>query len=197
MQTLLAGLAALLVLLGSPRSTAVPNYDRNVDYLSIMLRAAECGDIEAGRAAQVCRNEMLDDLGSDEIRIDFDDLLLLAKVIQHEAGSERLSAEWRMCVGEVVLNRVASPEFPDSVEEVVYQTGQYAGVNSDEFRYLTDPSADCVQTALRLLQGERLLAPWVVFQANFPQGSGVYTRFYDKVYGYTYFCSSSHMELYA
>lgn len=192
MAPLLAALLLILALSGK----AGADYDPEVDYLSIMVRAAACGDIEAGRAAEICRNEMIDQTGSGETKIAFQDLFLLAKIITSEAGSERLSDEWRMCVGEVVLNRVASPEFPDTVEEVILQEGQYAGVNTDEFTYYLNPTEDSVNAALRLLQGERLMDPWVVFQANFPQGGGVYAKYYDSLYGYTYFCSSSHPELY-
>ena len=132
-------LAALLLFLTFP-GRAGADYDPEVDYLSIMVRAAACGDIEAGRAAEICRNEKIDKTGSDEVKIAFEDLFLLAKIITSEAGSERLSDEWRMCVGEVVLNRVASPEFPDTVEEVILQEGQYAGVNTDEFTYYLNPT---------------------------------------------------------
>lgn len=192
MAPLLASLLLILFLSGSARA----DYDPKVDYLSIMLRAAACGDIEAGRAAEICRNEMLDRTGSDEVKIAFEDLFLLAKIITSEAGSERLSDEWRMCVGEVVLNRVASPEFPDTVEEVIMQEGQYAGVNTDQFIYYLNPTEDSVNAALRLLQGERLMDPWVVFQANFPQGGSIYAKYYDSLYGYTYFCTTSYPELY-
>lgn len=184
----------LMTLLFSVRSEA--SYDPKVDYLSIMLRAAACGDIEAGRAAEICRNEKIDKTGSDEIKISFQDLFLLSKIITSEAGSERLSDEWRMCVGEVVLNRVASSEFPDTVEEVIMQKGQYAGVNTDEFLYYLNPTEASVNAALRLLQGERLMEPCVVFQANFPQGSSTYATYYDSLYGYTYFCISNNPELY-
>lgn len=192
MAPLLASLLLILFLSGSARA----DYDPKVDYLSIMLRAAACGDIEAGRAAEICRNEMIDRTGSDEVKIAFEDLFLLAKIITSEAGSERLSDEWRMCVGEVVLNRVASPEFPDTVEEVIMQEGQYAGVNTDQFIYYLNPTEGSVNAALRLLQGERLMDPWVVFQANFPQGGSIYAKYYDSLYGYTYFCTTSYPELY-
>lgn len=192
MVPLLASLLLILFLSSSARA----DYDPKVDYLSIMLRAAACGDIEAGRAAEICRNEMIDRTGSDEMEIAFDDLFLLAKIITSEAGSERLSDEWRMCVGEVVLNRVASPEFPDTVEEVILQEGQYAGVNTDQFTYYLNPTEDSVNAALRLLQGERLMEPQVVFQANFPQGGSIYAKYYDSLYGYTYFCTTSYPELY-
>ena len=192
MAPLLASLLLILFLSGSARA----DYDPKVDYLSIMLRAAACGDIEAGRAAEICRNEMIDRTGSDEVKIAFEDLFLLAKIITSEAGSERLSDEWRRYVGEVVLNRVASPEFPDTVEEVILQEGQYAGVNTDQFIYYLNPTEDSVNAALRLLQGERLMDPWVVFQANFPQGGSIYAKYYDSLYGYTYFCTTSYPELY-
>ena len=90
-----------------------------------MLHAAEVGDIEAGRAAAICRNEQIDIELTGETKLDFDELFLLAKIICAEAGSPQLSDDWRMCVGEVVLNRVASPEFPDSIHDVVYEPGQY------------------------------------------------------------------------
>ena len=53
-----------------------------------------------------------------------------------------------------------------------------------------------MDAARRLLEGERLMEPWVVFQANFVQGGGVYSAYFDSELGYTYFCSSMHPELY-
>ena len=58
------------------------------------------------------------------------------------------------------------------------------------------PTEECVNAARRLLEGERLMEPWVVFQANFVQGGGVYSAYFDSELGYTYFCSSMHPELY-
>ena len=122
MKKLISALLALALMLAlSPPGHA--DYDPKVDYLSIMLHAAEVGDIEAGRAAAICRNEQIDIELTGETKLDFDELFLLAKIICAEAGSPQLSDDWRMCVGEVVLNRVASPEFPDSIHDVVYEPG--------------------------------------------------------------------------
>lgn len=123
------------------------------------------------------------------------DLMLLAKVIYAEAGSDFLSDEWKMCVGEVVLNRVASPEFPNTIPDVVYQPGQYHGARSGYIASLI-PSERCIEIARRLLDGERIMEPSVVFQANFKQGSGVYKALYDNNLGWTYFCYSTNMSLY-
>ena len=166
------------------------------DYRVLMLESAVRADTEAGRAAARARDAYLDENGSQELRIDFDELLLLSRCLTLRAGDERLSDEQRLCTGEVLLNRVASPEFPNSIEEVIFQPGQYAGVDCDAFRDLLDPDEASVEAALRLLQGDRLMEPQVVFQANFRQGGGEYLNFYSSAYGYTYFCLSSHPEYY-
>ena len=173
----------------------VSTFSADVDYSSQMIAAAVTGDYEAGLAAQQARDEKIASLGLEEESYTFEDLMLLSKIIYAEAGSEWLSDEWKMCVGEVVLNRVASPEFPDTIKEVLEQPGQYYGANSRYFNNLL-PSERCVVAAMRLLNGERLLEPSVVFQANFIQGGGAQTAVYDKYLGWTYFCYSTKLELY-
>lgn len=166
------------------------------DYLDEMITCCVAGDIEAGRATEISRNLKMDAMGSDEVRIAFDELYLFAQVITNEAGCSWLPMNWKMAVGEVLLNRVASPEFPDTLYECVYQKGQYSGVNTDKFKNRA-PFEDCVVAAVRLLNGERVLnEPSAVFQANGRQGSGVCLELYDEKMGYTYICYSSHPELY-
>ncbi len=101
-----------------------------------------------------------------------------------------------MAVGEVLLNRAASVEFPDTMEECVYQPGQYAGVMGRRFQLMT-PFRDCVEAAVRLLKGERVLnEPSAVFQSGCVQGSGVCRVLYDRTMGITYICYSSYPNLY-
>ena len=54
-----------------------------------------------------------------------------------------------MAVGEVVLNRMASPEFPDTMREVLEQPGQYYGRNNPYFNHLK-PLPASVEAARRL-----------------------------------------------
>lgn len=171
------------------------NYEANTDYMELMIQAVMNGDVEAGTQAEQARGEKITALGLPYEEISFDDLLLLSRVIYREAGSNWLSEEWKMSVGEVVLNRVASPEFPDTIREVVMQPGQYGG-RTKEFKYLK-PSRTCTEIALRLLSGERILKESsVVFQSNKHLGSGVFQRLEDSKLGVTYLCYSSHPELY-
>jgi hypothetical protein len=165
------------------------------DYTAVMVAACLSGDHEAGRAAQSYRDRKIDLLGLSEKKFTYDDLLELSRLITSEAGSSWLTEQWRLAVGEVVLNRVASPEYPNTISEVIHQAGQYSGANSTWFSTLT-PFDYCVDAAVKLLRGYRAMEPTVVFQSGARQGSGTYLQLYDSVYGYTYFCRSSHPELY-
>ena len=175
-------------------STVTLELDMAAYYLEEMGRAAVDGDIQAGREAAQYRSEIIDQNGSGEAKISFDDLYLLAKLICAEAGSDWLSDDFRLCVGEVVLNRVASPEFPDSISDVVYQKGQYASAGTAAFASLV-PSQACVDAALRLMQGERKMAPSVVFQSDHEQGE-IFSMYTDRRLGTTFFCVSPNQELY-
>jgi hypothetical protein len=166
------------------------------DYLAVMKACCLTGDVEAGEAAEMERNSKIAERGLNYPEICFEELYELSKVITNEAGSDWLSEEWKMMVGEVVLNRVASLEFPDTVLEVIHQRGQYQGANTDYFQRLT-PYQDCVDIAARLLNGERIINdPSVVFQSSHILGSGIYREMYDETLGYTYFCYSERPELY-
>ena len=86
----------------------------DADYGESMIECALSGDRERGLLYERLRMAKIDALDIDAPYIAYDDLVLLAQVIYTEAGSAWLPDEWRLAVGEVVLNRVASPEFPDT-----------------------------------------------------------------------------------
>lgn len=178
------------------RPAVAAEYEPETDYMAQMMDCAVVGDADCGRQLAEARNTKIDKLGLTYLKIAWDDLYLLSKLITAEAGSYWLSDDWKMSTGEVVLNRVASPEFPDTIREVIYQDGQYYNMSDQYFEKLR-PNARCVNAAQRLLEGERVLNdPSVVFQANFPQGSGTHTALYDRYLGWTYLCFSSYPELY-
>ena len=118
------------------------------------------------------------------------DVRLLAAIMQQETRPGW--PDWAvMCVGEVVLNRVASPLFPGTIREVLYQTGpiQYEPVWSPGWEEL-EPGEEYIELAVRLLDGERPLNdPEVVWQALFRQGTEVIVAYHDRVLNNTtYFC---------
>ena len=161
-------------------------FSLSTNYMSKMRAAYFSGDYNAGCEAARKRNIKISYLGLNYMRYSYDELILLSKVICCEAGSSWLPIEWKMAVGEVILNRVAHPAFPNSIYDVVYQRGQCAGTGS--YSRLS-PSAACVDAVISLMNGHRIFNDTnVVFQANFCQGHGVARSFYDSHFGYTYFC---------
>lgn len=61
----------------------------------------------------------------DGIEIDEYAVEMLACVIYCEAGADSISDDTRRMVGDVVLNRVEDPRFPDTLEGVLTQKRQY------------------------------------------------------------------------
>lgn len=114
-----------------------------------------------------------------------DDLYVLSHIINAEAGDDNCSHEHRIAVGSVVLNRVASDIYPDTIRDVVFQSGQYSPTWNGSFD--KEPSEDSVGVAELLLTEGSQLPENCLFQAEFPQGAGVYETFVT-IYGTTYIC---------
>ena len=99
------------------------------------------------------------------VEVDPEELEMLACTIYVEAGGDACSDETRMMVGNVVLNRVAHPDFPNTIEEVLLQPRQYSTFSWDGIvwpdRAANDNEQEAVQRAYdiarRLLEGERVL----------------------------------------
>lgn len=112
------------------------------------------------------------------------DLYVLSHIISAEAGN--CSEDMMLSVGSVVLNRVADDRFPDSIEEVVFQEGQYAPTWNGT--YYDEPTEDAVEAAKTLLEGGVVIDSSVVWQAEFPQGQGVYDTIESPWGTVMYFC---------
>lgn len=81
---------------------------------------------------------------------DGEDERMLAKIAMAEAEGE--SVEGKALVILVVLNRVWSDEFPDSIEEVIFQKNQFSPVAEGSRYWTTEPDAGCYE-ALELVMG--------------------------------------------
>jgi len=82
-----------------------------------------------------------------------EDLMLLARLIHAEARGE--SFEGQVAVGAVILNRLASPHFPKTIREVIYQKSsrvyQFSPVGDGSIDL--EPNEKAVQAAKQALQG--------------------------------------------
>ena len=79
---------------------------------------------------------------------DAEDAYMLAKIAMAEAESE--DTEGKALVILVVLNRVWSEEFPDTIAGVIFQDGQFSPISNGRYDEV-EPDADCYR-ALQLIQ---------------------------------------------
>lgn len=82
-----------------------------------------------------------------------DEVTLLAAIIQCEAGNE--CYEGQLAVGAVVMNRVRSGSYPNSIYEVVFQSGQFTPAGSGKVDAVINSgvNSSCVQAAQEALSG--------------------------------------------
>ena len=104
------------------------------------------------------------------------DLFNVAHLMMGEAGYT--DSTERRYTASVLLNRVDSDKFPNTIGECLYQEGQYTTVR-DGGEFWQEPTADCWKDAEDLLTqwydtGETDLPESVLYQGTFPQGSGIY-----------------------
>lgn len=108
-----------------------------------------------------------------------EDLYYLSQCMYAEATGE--GAECMLAVGSVVLNRVNSKKYPNTIKDVILQSGQYACVGSRLWNKGADKEAK--KLAKQLLENGSQLPSKVLYQAQFKQNNGVY-----KKIGSEYFC---------
>ena len=110
------------------------------------------------------------------------DVMNLARIIQAENGGHE-DDEALVLTGVVVLKRVKSKYYPDTIMGVISQNGQYSTYADGKF--WNEPSKRSMRIAKKLLSTSIVhdYPDNLVFQAEFRQGREVY-----KKLGYEYFC---------
>lgn len=94
-----------------------------------------------------------------------EDLELMACIIQCEAEGEPYAG--KLAVGSVVMNRVASSSFPNTVMGVIYQSGQFSPVASGRMaaRLAAGANSECRQAAQEVLNGN-ITVPYLYFRRD-------------------------------
>lgn len=75
---------------------------------------------------------------------------LMAQLVWHEAGNQ--DSIGKRLVVDTVLNRVEDARFPNTVEEVIFQNGQYT---TAKVLGRVEPNIECYGAVIREIDGER------------------------------------------
>ncbi|MEY8575312.1 cell wall hydrolase [Oscillospiraceae bacterium 21-37] len=192
----------------------VKSYDPNVDYLAAINRALKDGGtyaMQVGAIYEQQRNLKISSLKLPQKQTSYfstyttaaeilaaieadskpkyteEDLDLLARIINAEAGCTWIPDWVQRCVGSVVLNRVKSPLFPNTIRGVIYQPGQYPPAYNGMIN--RKPDARTIANAKYLLENGSITPANVTGQNGVITGSGLYKSYYDSILGTTiYFC---------
>lgn len=81
------------------------------------------------------------------------DLQIMAAIIECEAGGEPYVG--KIAVGSVIMNRVHSDKFPNTIIEVIHQKSQFTPVKSGRFAIVLarGANAECTRAAQEVLNG--------------------------------------------
>ena len=111
------------------------------------------------------------DLSQEEAaaNVSSSDLDLLAALIYCEAGNQ--SQEGKIAVGQVVMNRVASSSFANSIHDVIYESGQFTPAGSGWLdQVIGSAPQDCYDAALAAMNGEGTVGGALYFNGGTGKG---------------------------
>lgn len=207
-------LAITLTPVDTPKDTdkQVNGFEQGIDYMQEMKNVVRKGGDNAlseGRKLEEARNRKIDWLATSdipytnffsgeyslgEIRYYLGvskyiyteaDVDLLARLINAEAGCDWIPDWVKRDVGSVVLNRMASPNMPNTLYEVIYQPGVYGCVNNGTIYWR--PTQSSVEAARYILDNGSTLPSYVTGQGPY-QGT-IYKSYYDPILGTTIYFS--------
>lgn len=100
-----------------------------------------------------------------------DDLKLLSCLVHAEAGSQ--SYEGKLAVANVVLNRVKSSKYPNTIKNVIYQRGQFSVATSGSLKkqlnnyenYRSNSQLLSIKAAKAALEGQNNIGTRLYFNA--------------------------------
>lgn len=114
-----------------------------------------------------------------DIHLNQEDRQLLARVVWVEARGE--SFEGQQAVAEVVLNRMASGKFSDSLRGVIYAEGQFRSV---DFLDEAEPYQTQYEAVDRALNGPYVLPEDVYFFATYPTNDKMWGKIGGHIFCY-------------
>ena len=109
-----------------------------------------------------------------EVSFEEGDRYLLANLIYCDAGGEPYAGQ--LAVGSVVINRVLSSKYPDSVVGVIYQKSQFSPVGSgrlDLALAANKATANCYKAADEAMSGATNVGNCVYFRTPIPGLEGI------------------------
>ena len=91
-------------------------------------------------------------IASGDSFYDSDSLYWLSHIINAESGNQPLDG--KLAVGTVIMNRVESPRFPDTIYDVIFAPNQFTPASNGSI--YREPNAESIVAAKLILEGVRV-----------------------------------------
>lgn len=153
MRKLILITAVLAVLTGCGTTDPGRNALETVLIITEQLTEAET---PAAPAVEACAPDTavslaeLETISGTELQTQYEAYSMLARLAMAEAEGEDLYG--KAAVVRVALNRLESPQFPDTLDEVIYQPGQFACIWDGRYDAV-EPNEDCYLAVEIVLEG--------------------------------------------
>ena len=137
------------------------------DYVALNFLIDEGETVEEIQAREEKAEESRRHVNYGEYTADADTRMLLAALIQCEAGGE--SYEGQVAVGAVVMNRVRSGAYPDSIHGVIYASGQFTPAMTGKLNRVYEAGniyPSCIKAAEEALAGVSNVGDRTHFRRN-------------------------------
>ena len=162
------------------------------DFLTPWFFSIDAAEIQAGEAAYVYTPTVVSDtststesgsviISGQSVKLSESDIKLIGAVVYSEAGGESYDAQ--LAVANVILNRIKSKYYPDTVSGVIYQELQFTGTKTANFRnnMTTGGSATSLKAARDAVAGKNNVKDCMGFK--FPRAVDLSKTTYHIQYG--------------
>ncbi len=130
----------------------------SADYVEVSLKTGKGMTLEEIAAAEAAKKAAKSSSGSSKkackLASEVDDVTLLAAIIECEANGQSYDA--LLAVGAVIMNRVNSSHYPDTIYDVIHQKGQFPPATSGKLeRWLKKgPGKKAIKAAKAAMAGD-------------------------------------------
>ena len=137
------------------------------EYVTVTFQIDAGETVAELKARQKAEKEAARHVNYGEYTVDADTTLLLAALIHCEAGGEPY--EGQVAVGAVVMNRVRSAAYPNTIHGVIYASGQFTPAMSGKVNRVLESGKiyeSCIRAAEEALSGVSNVGDLTHFRRN-------------------------------
>lgn len=132
---------------------------------------------ELAKALEDAKKQTPKTTNRSAVKVSDEDIYLVATVVAMEALGE--SYEGKLAVANVIVNRLLSGYWGDTIEDVIYAPGQFSGANSGRVeKFKSKVTESCKKAAVEALAGNNNIGDYMYFLMKNRANYSSYSKYY-------------------